>query len=260
MPLLRISLPLALIFVGSTQLHSLDGQVIPRGMPVEIGAPEVNGLYVNPVPNAPFTATVQILSSQKLSDGSTITLRLVNHIARDSKGRTYGESRHFVANDFKGDPPIDAIYIYDPASRVETHLDPALMVEWAVQLAEPMKPREGTVPADESSGVHSGVTTEQLAPKTVDGLELHGTRQSQDLIVNEFWYSPDLSMCMSRKHVDSTWEQTFTATQIVRGEPEASLFAIPPCLQADLRASPLAVSLGVKWTQTLSRRRWSLAA
>jgi TonB family protein len=35
-------------------------------------------------------------------------------------------------------------------------------------------------------------------------------------------------MYMTRKHVDRTWEQTFTATQIVRGEPEASLFAIPP--------------------------------
>jgi hypothetical protein len=124
MPLLRISLPLVLILVGSTQSRSLDGQVSPKAVPVEIGAPEVNGLFVNPVPNAPFTATVQILSSQKLSDGSTIALRLVNHIARDAKGRTYGEGRHFVANDFKGDPPIDAIYIYDPTTRVETHSRP----------------------------------------------------------------------------------------------------------------------------------------
>jgi TonB family protein len=177
---------------------------------------------VNPVPDAPFTATVQILSRQKLSDGSINTLRLVNVIARDSKGRTYGESRHFVATNFEGDPPVDAIFIYDPATLVETHLDPYLMVAWQTSLKERLKPRDGTVPADPP------VITEDVGTQTVDGFVLRGTRQSQNAAVNEFWYCADLSMYLIRKHIEGDWALTFTASQIVRGEPELARFAVPP--------------------------------
>jgi TonB family protein len=227
-PLVRFFLPLALTLVGSAQSPSIDDQVSPKTTPAKIGSPSVSGLFVNPVPDAPFTATVQILSHQKLSDGSTSTLKLVNRIARDSKGRTDGESRHFVATSFEGDPPVDAIHIYDPTTLIETHLDPYLMVAWQTSLKEPLKPREGTVPADQPPGAHPPAATEDLGIQTLDGLVLRGIRQSQGAIVNEFWYSADLSMYLIRKHIDGDWELTFTATQIVRGEPDPSRFAVPP--------------------------------
>jgi hypothetical protein len=60
--LLGLSVSLALILVNAPQSPPIDNQVSPKTAPVKIGAPSVNGIFVNPVPDAPFTATVQILS------------------------------------------------------------------------------------------------------------------------------------------------------------------------------------------------------
>jgi len=51
-------------------------------------------------------------------------------------------------------------------------------------------------------------------------------------IVNEVWTSPDLKTIISSKRNDPRMgEQTFQLTNIVRAEPNASLFSVP----ADVR-------------------------
>ena len=84
------------------------------------------------------------------------------------------------------------------------------------------------------------VSTEDLGTQTMEGLLVTGTRTTHTIpageignekpitIVTEVWTSPDLKTIVCSKRSDPRMgEQTFQLTNIVRGEPEASLFAIP---------------------------------
>jgi hypothetical protein len=49
------------------------------------------------------------------------------------------------------------------------------------------------------------------------------------VIVDEYWYSPDLSIYMIIKHNDPrTGEQIVAVSNVVRHEPDPSVFAVPP--------------------------------
>ena len=84
------------------------------------------------------------------------------------------------------------------------------------------------------------VSTEDLGTQTMEGLLVTGTRTTRTIpageignekpiaIVTEVWASPDLKTIVYSKRSDPRiGEQTFQLMNIVRGEPEASLFTIP---------------------------------
>ena len=50
--------------------------------------PNLGEVFVDPVPNAPFSATVNIVWEEELPDGSINSPRSSSKIARDSQGRT----------------------------------------------------------------------------------------------------------------------------------------------------------------------------
>ena len=56
-------------------------------MPPDYGGVNVRvaGVFVTPVANAPFSATVDIVSKQKLPDGSFNIRTSIAHIARDAR-------------------------------------------------------------------------------------------------------------------------------------------------------------------------------
>jgi hypothetical protein len=111
--------------------------------------------------------------------------------------------------------------------------------------AGPAAPQAGPVPATtfqkliaESEGQ---VTTEELGTQTLDGVIVTGVRTMRTIpsgqignekpiiITTEVWTSPDLKTIVSSKRVDPRMgEQTFRLTNIVRAEPDPSLFVIPP--------------------------------
>jgi hypothetical protein len=87
----------------------------------------------------------------------------------------------------------------------------------------------------------SGVKTEDLGTQTMEGLLVSGTRTTHTIAagqigneqpittVTEVWTSPDLKTIVSSKRSDPRMgEQTFQLTNITRGEPDASLFTVPP--------------------------------
>ena len=84
----------------------------------------VPGIFVTPIPNAPFTATVDILSHEKLPNGTENVRTTSAQIARDSSGRIYNERRVLVPVTFKGQPPLLSAHIYDPATRLSIFLNP----------------------------------------------------------------------------------------------------------------------------------------
>jgi hypothetical protein len=86
----------------------------------------------------------------------------------------------------------------------------------------------------------SEVNTESLGSQTMEGVVANGVRTTRTIpagqmgneraitIVTEVWTSPDLKTIVSSKRNDPRMgEQTFQLTNIVRAEPDASLFAVP---------------------------------
>jgi hypothetical protein len=84
------------------------------------------------------------------------------------------------------------------------------------------------------------VTNEDLGSQTMEGVLANGKRTTRTIpagqigndrpimIVTEVWISPDLKTVVYSKRSDPrTGEQTFQLTNIVRTEPDASLFTVP---------------------------------
>ena len=82
--------------------------------------------------------------------------------------------------------------------------------------------------------------TEQLGIQNFEGVDAEGTRTTTTIpanavgnerpieIVYERWYSKELEMVVMSKHNDPrTGEQTYKLTNVVRTEPDPSLFALP---------------------------------
>lgn len=83
-------------------------------------------------------------------------------------------------------------------------------------------------------------TTEDLGTQTMEGVQVSGTRTTRTIpageigndkpitVVTEVWTSPDLKTIVYSKRTDPRMgEQTFQLTNIVRSEPDASLFTVP---------------------------------
>jgi hypothetical protein len=86
----------------------------------------------------------------------------------------------------------------------------------------------------------SEATTESLGSQTIEGVVATGVRTTRTIaagqmgneraitIVTEVWTSPDLKTIVSSKRNDPRMgEQTFQLTNIVRAEPDPSLFTVP---------------------------------
>ena len=197
--------------------------------PNQITVPRIPGVFVPPVPGAPFSATVEMVSRQKLSDGSVFILKTIMYIARDAVGRTHTEGRRLVSNSYEEEPPIVDIHIYDAVTGLSTHLDPSTLIARQTKMHAPPVPNSKSVPDPNPNAPNSPVKqVDDLGTKLLKNLTLRGTRQSRSATdFDEYWYSPDLSIFMSRKHKDPVWEQTVSVAEFDRLEPEPSNFAIP---------------------------------
>jgi hypothetical protein len=199
----------------------------------------IPGIYVTPVPNAPFTATVTMVSQQKLPDGTTNTRTGLAHIARNGAGVIYNERRVNTVPGFKTDPALLSTHIYDPATRLSTFINPTTHLAHQMVLSRPPAAPAHSVP-EPTPAANPLLKEEQLGTQYVGAIELHGTRKSRTvpaamsgtgqpvIITDDYWYSPDLSIYLILKHNDPrTGEQIVGVTEVERGEPPTSLFAVP---------------------------------
>ena len=100
---------------------------------------------------------------------------------------------------------------------------------------------KGNAAAWEANAAASGnFKKEDLGTQTIAGVSAQGTRYTRIIpagqignekpitIVSEHWFSNDLQMTVMSKRSDPQFgETTYTLTSIQRGEPAASLFAVP---------------------------------
>jgi hypothetical protein len=214
-------------------------QTAPMPRPYPGVQTRIPGIFVTPVPNAPFTAKVEIISHEILPDGSVNIRTTVNHVARSSSGRIYNERRQLVPTSYKGEPILLGALIYDPNNRLSISCDPFSHLARERTLPQPPRPAPNAVPGPAPAN-NPYFKEEQIGTQPLGSLTLTGIRRTRTIpaqasttgkdviITDEYWYSPDLSIYMIIKHNDPrTGEQIVAVSEVDRHEPPASLMTIP---------------------------------
>ncbi len=211
------------------------------------------------VQGAPYSATITNESVQTLADGNRIVQSSTGTTARDAMGRTRQDAPlPPIGNMSPADAP-HIVFLQDPVAQVSYTLNltdktavknpgfsgmalPALSTSIAFSSATIVKaplPQAVTIQsraiADEGQA-----QTEELGSKTMEGVTVTGTRTTHTIpagqigndrplsIVTEVWTSPDLKTVVYSKRSDPRMgDQTFQLTNIVRAEPDPSLFTVP---------------------------------
>lgn len=208
-------------------------------------APAFNGgVFVTPVPGAPFSAELEQSMTQVLKDGSSFERKTAATIARDANGRIRNES-HEVSPASSTQKPITlSVHIYDPETRLSTILNPHTHIaRQRTLLRRPSTEPPGNWWLREVGAQSSNPNLQalDLGPGELDGTNVHGYRRILTVpakesgtgrpvvVTDEVWYSEELHINILTKHNDPrTGSLTLTVTQINPNEPDAELFAIPP--------------------------------
>jgi hypothetical protein len=207
------------------------------------GASAQSGIFVTPVPNAPFRGVIEVQRSFVQKNGTMTALTSMPWIwvvARDSAGRVYRETRQSPPVPSTANP-VGAL-IYDPQTRVSTVLYPKRKMYRSIVVRRP----PSTEPPGQMDASAAGANMplsqftkqEDLGTREMDGLQVHGVRETQTLpasgdgqpvvVTDEYWYSDNLHLNVRMKHSDPrTGSVTTTLTQVSQEEPDPALFAIP---------------------------------
>lgn len=211
-------------------MPTLSAQEVREQPPLYSGPNvQVPGVFVPPIPDVPFTATVMIQSKQPLADGSVETRVSQQTVARDSRGRIRNERHAMVPAGFKGDSPLVGAHIFDPATRISYMMNPFTMIA-----------RQQLVPTPRNMAVAGDGKSEDLGYTTLNGLQAKGTRISREVpapvsgtgktvtVTDEIWYSEELHMNLLELHTDVRGgKQTLAIVSLRRDEPSSALFEVP---------------------------------
>jgi hypothetical protein len=220
-----------------------------------------------PVKGAPYSATINNESIQMLADGNRIVQTYTGTIARDSQGRTRQDAALPAIGNLSAASAPHLVFIQDPAAGTSYTLNLTDKTAWknpappagavgpgaaiatrtffmqTPDVAPPLPPPGPPMIAmaehlarDEQSEAN----TESLGSQTIEGVVANGVRTTRIIpagqigndrpisIVTEVWTSADLKTIVSSKRNDPRMgEQTFRLTNIVRAEPDPSLFTVP---------------------------------
>ncbi len=220
-----------------------------------------------PVVGSPYSATMKNEFVQTLADGTHITQTTTGSIARDSQGRTRQDaSLPAIGNLSAADAP-HLVFIQDPVAQTAYTLNltdktaekmPAMPPNFAasgpaggagkviIQMADGVPPGGPPPPGIAvqrtfiTNNDQAQVSTEDLGSQTMEGVLVNGVRTTRTIpvgeigndqpiiVVTEVWTSPDLKTIVYSKRSDPRMgEQTFQLSNIVRSEPDASLFTVP---------------------------------
>jgi hypothetical protein len=210
------------------------------------------------VTGAPYSAQIVVEHFQTLTGGNTIHTTTTENVYRDSQGRTRREMTVGAVGPLAGQgAPQRFIFISDPVSGTRHVLNPDRLEARQTQFRAHERPggnanapRQGEFRDEEWPGPpaeHAGpgaanpnLKTESLGTQTIENLSVQGTRitrtipagqignQQAIVIVTERWYSPELQTDVLRRQIDPRFGQTtMQLTNVVRAEPDASLFQVP---------------------------------
>jgi hypothetical protein len=199
----------------------------------------VDGLNVPPVKSLPFKARVEIETTKTLADGTTVTRKTVNIIARDKDGRTHNEGRELISAAASKEPKLFYITLYDPETRVRTTLYPSNHLARTYQFPPPIP----ATPKASGRGAPSepAVKIEDLGNDVIFGFTVRIRRATKTyppemlgndlplVAVDEYWYAADIRLNLLVTHEDPRYgKQQLRVTEITVGDPDESLFQVPP--------------------------------
>ncbi len=193
----------------------------------------------NPVTGAPFNATFSQETTQAFADGNHIQRTTTGTLSRDSNGRTRRDMTLPAIGDWatSGKTPPHVVLINDPVGGANYILDPERKTARKLPLRNRFGKEGGGPPPPLAQ---NEATTTSLGTQMINGVSAQGTRtvrtipagaignEKSIVIIVERWYSPDLQMNVMIKRSDPrTGDNVFQLTNIVRTEPDESLFQVP---------------------------------
>ena len=216
------------------------------------------------VKGAPYAAEVLNDTTQPLPDGNRIAQHTTGRVYRDGEGRVRREEDHASGSPSISivDPVAGVEYSLDAANHIawKTSTGTSEMIlqdvlkrkvqeVQAQQQALQFKVDNGIAEVGaggriefrrEGRGNDKQYSEETLAPRQMEGVMAEGHRNTTTIsagaignelpitIVSEEWTSPDLGVLVMTSHKDPrSGESSYRLVNIVRGEPDASLFQVP---------------------------------
>jgi hypothetical protein len=218
-----------------------------------------------PVKSAPYSATINNESIQTLADGNRIVQTNTGTVSRDSQGRTRQDAALPAIGNLSAASAPHLVFIQDPVAGTSYTLNLTDKTAWKnpmspggtdgpgaavgtffIQTASGPPPVPPPAPPMIALTKHLATdeqleaNTESLGSQTMEGVVVNGVRTTHTIpagqigndrpisIVTEVWTSTDLKTIISSKRNDPRMgEQTFRLTNIVRAEPDPSLFTVP---------------------------------
>jgi hypothetical protein len=237
---MRPRLTLLLVLLAATIAGaSLAAQQPQRG-PDNWSRTIVPGIDVLPLPGMPFSGMGKTVWTRPVEGGGAVTSYLQANAIRDGQGRIYRERHHFSSSETID--PQATLYefsVRDLVNRTDTVCEVAThqcrIANYRPAVAAPLQPVGAF---DQGRRV---LTRDSLGNQYLQGLPVVGTLEKiaispgtigNDQLITlsrEFWYSADLETNLSVIRKDPRQgTQTITMTILSRGEPDASMFAVPP--------------------------------
>jgi hypothetical protein len=243
---------LAQLGVTTFQAHCSAGAACPGATVIGVQ----QSLEV--VKNQPYEAQAVTETEQTLADGSHITQTTTALIARDSDGRTVRTQKLGNNTTFTT--------ILDPIAKTHVHYTSDTKIAHVMPLPTPTTLPSGAAVAigTEVSGVAMGPVvaaagffeqghaissqvsngsntgTESLGTKTIEGIEVVGTRSTSTIsagtigndkdltTTREAWYSPALKLVIQSTQNDPRFGQTtYTLKDIQQVSPDEAVFQVP---------------------------------
>jgi len=219
-----------------------------------------------PVKGAPYSATINNESVQTLADGNRIVQTTTGTIARDSQGRTRQDAALPAIGNLSAVGAPHLVFIQDSVAGTSYTLNLTDKTAWKNPTPPAVIGGRGASVGSDTFFVHTEggmpplpppppmiaqmkhlatdeqleANTESLGSQTMEGVVVSGVRTTRTIpagqvgndrpisIITEVWTSTDLKTIVSSKRNDPRMgEQTFRLTNIVRAEPDPSLFAVP---------------------------------
>src|ERR1700751_1819741 len=115
--LLALCLPSSTFPQTPSQTPSAVATAAPSGAPGDGRVAEwMYGEHIPAVPSLPFSAKAELESVNQLQNGTLITHKTYNLIARDGQGRTPNEARNWIDLTTGAEPRLTRVELYDPAT------------------------------------------------------------------------------------------------------------------------------------------------
>ena len=144
---------------------------VPAGL-----AQTTGGIFITPVPDAPFTGVIKVERTIVGPDGQIQNLKTIRDTGRDSRGRIYNVIRLLAPANFSGTPPTIRIHFYDPQTRNYTYLYPHQHTYTTGTVNHPPAAEPADLiasPAGGSAPINQFTKQEDLGTQSIEGITAH---------------------------------------------------------------------------------------